>query len=418
MVKELFKFIKSSPTAFHTVESVIKILSANGFSELCEGEEFKMTDGGRYFVKRNGSSLIAFVYKRDARGFMICAAHSDTPALKVKTSGEKCGAYTRLSVERYGGLINYSWLDRPLSIAGRIVVKNGCGIESRLVDIDSDVAVIPSLAIHLNRSVNDSASFNPAVDLLPLLAGKEGGVMEFIAEKAGVATDDILNYDLFLYNREEGKTVGMKGEFILSTRLDDLECVYAATEAFVSSSKSESIPVLAIFDNEEVGSETKQGAASGFLYDTLSRLTDSVDSALYNSFIVSADNAHALHPNHPELSDADNAPILNGGVVIKQNANQKYATDAVSDSIFREICKRAGAKTQTYYNRADLPGGSTLGSIANTRVSALTVDIGLPQLAMHSATETAGASDLSELVKALVEFYSTSINRCGDKIKF
>ena len=418
MCNELFDFIKESPTAFHTVESVAKILSVNGFSELCEGAEFNMVDGGRYFVKRNGSSLIAFVYKNGARGFMISAAHSDTPSLKIKTSGEKRGAYTRLSVERYGGLINYSWLDRPLSIAGRVVVKTNSGIESRLVNIDSDVAVIPSLAIHLNRSVNDSASFNPAVDLLPLLAGKDGGVMEFIAEKTGVLPSDIISHDLFLYNREEGRVIGINGEFILSPRLDDLECVYAAARAFVNSSPTSSIPVLAIFDNEEVGSETKQGAASGFLYDILSRLTDSLDTALYNSFIVSADNAHALHPNHPELSDADNAPLLNGGIVIKQNANQKYATDAVSDAVFREICTRAGAKTQTYYNRADLPGGSTLGSIANTRVSALTVDIGLPQLAMHSATETAGAGDLSELIKALTEFYGTSIKRIGDKIEF
>lgn len=421
MVNELLNFIKKSPSPYHTVCTAKDMLLSAGYTEIFESENWNLSDGGKYFVIRNGTSLIAFRVRKNANGFMIVASHSDSPSFRLKMTPELSGAYVRLEVEKYGGMIYYSWLDRPLSLAGRVVVKNDCGIESRLVNIDRDFAVIPSLAIHMNRSVNDGYKFNPAVDLLPVVGSGQalGSVMRELAKEAGVAEDDIISHDVFLYNREEGRVIGADGEYILSPRLDDLECVFGSLKAFLSSRECQSIPVFAVFDNEEVGSETKQGAASTFLVDVLSRIAgEKYHMMLDSSFMVSADNAHAKHPNHPELSDADNAPVMNGGIVIKWNANQKYATDGISDALFRTVCDRVGAKTQRYYNRADMLGGSTLGSISNTKVSVPTVDIGLAQLAMHSASETAGSEDILYLVKALTEFYSVSIQKIGRKIVF
>ena len=422
-VNGLFDFIKNSPSAYHAVDSVKKMLDAEGYTELYECDRWKLNVDGKYYVIRNGTSIIAFRTVRDARGFMITASHSDAPAFRVKTTAESVGAYTRLEVEKYGGMIYYTWLDRPLSVAGRVLVRTPDGMESMLVNIDEDLLTIPSLAIHLNRGVNDGAKFNPAKDLLPLytMNGAKGDLMASVAERLGVSASDILSHDLFLYNRDEGKRIGKAGEFILCPRLDDLGCVYTSAVAFLNADSSRSVPVLAIFDNEEVGSETKQGAASTFLYDTLLKISGgdfALAVALENSFMVSADNAHAKHPSSPEMSDPDNAPVLNGGVVIKYNANQRYATDGLSDAFFRTVCQRAGAKVQTYCNRADLPGGSTLGSISNTKVSVPTVDIGLPQLAMHSANETAGAYDIECMVTALTEFYSSSLLKKGTKVYF
>lgn len=417
----LFKFIKNSPSAFHTVASVKERLVADGYTELCEGSAWSLVDGGKYFVTRNGSSIIAF-RKCEARGFIITASHSDSPAFRVKASGESTlGTYTKLPVERYGGMILYSWFDRPLSIAGRVVVRTDDGIAVKLLNVDRDLLVIPSVAIHLNRSVNEKFSPNPAQDLIPLLSagGERVELGKLIANELGVKADDVISHDLFLYTRDDGRTVGANGELLLSPRLDDLECVYSSLEAFLDSKEQGMIPVLAVFDNEEVGSDTKQGAASTFLFDTLSRIYPERDeylAALASSYMVSADNAHAKHPNHPELSDADNTPTVNGGVVVKFNANQKYTTDSVSAAIFTEACRKAGVKYQTYYNRADMPGGSTLGSIANTKVSISTVDVGLPQLAMHSAVETAGAYDLLDMIAVLTRLYSSNIDAEGDKI--
>ena len=422
-INGLFEFIKSSPDAYHAVNSVKEMLDKEGYTELYESERWKLAVDGKYYVIRNGSSIIAFRTVKDARGFMITASHSDSPSFRVKTTAETVGAYTRLEVEKYGGMIYYTWLDRPLSVAGRVVVRTQSGVKTRLVDLDTNLLTIPSLAIHLNRGVNDGAKFNPAKDLLPLytMDGGKGDLVTTIADELSVSPSDILSHDLFLYNRDEGKRIGKNGEFILCPRLDDLGCVYASTVAFLNSSATGSLPVLAVFDNEEVGSETKQGAASTFLRDTLARITGTEASlavALENSFMVSADNAHAKHPSSPEMSDPDNAPVLNGGIVIKYNANQRYTTDGLSDAIFRSICERAGVKVQTYCNRADLPGGSTLGSISNTRVSVSTIDIGLPQLAMHSANETAGAEDVDAMIAALTELYSSSIAKKGTNIYF
>ncbi len=415
---ELFDFIKRSPTAYHAVDSVCSELKKCGFTEIYEGDAPKLVDGKGYFVKRNGSSLIAFRYKGCADGFMIAASHSDSPAFRLKATPERVSAYTSLDVERYGGMILYSWLDRPLSLAGRLLVSEDGMIESRLVNIDADIAVIPSVANHLNRGVNEGYAFNPAKDMLPLVASADGAdIISKLAAAADVDKENVVSHDVFLYNREDGRVVGANGEFILSPRLDDLECLFASLRAFLSAGDGDSCPVLAVFDNEEVGSATKQGAASGFLRDTLALIAgESLSKMLNNSFMVSADNAHAKHPNHPELSDAQNAPLLNGGIVIKWNANQRYATDGMSDAVFREICKRAGARVQTYYNRADMLGGSTLGSISDTVVSVPTVDIGLAQLAMHSSVETAGAEDLCEMIKALKVLFESSLEKRGERI--
>ena len=417
-VNKLIDFIKASPTAHHTVDTVKRALVAEGYTEVYENDRKSFADGGKHFVIRGGSSIIAF--KGQGDGFMICASHSDSPCFKVKEelSGAK---YTRLATEKYGGMIHYTWLDRPLSVAGRLVVKTEGGVKSVLVNIDKPALVIPSVAIHLNRGVNDGYKLNPATDLLPLLgmADAKGELMSILASQAGVSTDDIISHDLYLYNAEEGRVLGIKDELVLAPRIDDLGCVYASLRAFLDAPECDNVSVLAVFDNEEVGSETKQGAASTFLDMTLRAIAGKCDrysEMLYNSFMVSADNAHAIHPNHPELYDSTNAPVLGGGVVVKYNANQRYTTDAVSDGIFSSLATRSGVRLQRFSNRADMVGGSTLGSISNTRVSVSTVDIGLPQLAMHSANETCAVSDLADMVKVLTKLYSSSITRRGDEI--
>lgn len=417
----LFNFINASPTAYHAVDNVAKALVSDGYTELSEGSEWNLVTGEKYFVKRNGTSIIAFRKGKTGAGFMIGASHSDSPSFRLKLSTDMSGDYTRLDTERYGGMINYTWLDRPLSLAGRVSVRTENGIRNALVNIDKDIAVIPSLAIHFNRTVNDGYKFNPAKDLLALVGSgdKKGSVLSLVAEELSVNAEDIISHDLFLYNRESAKTVGVCGEYILAPRLDDLECVFASLSGFLSAKETDATPVLAVFDNEEVGSETKQGAASTFLYDVLSRIANNSSEyykSLSNSFMVSADNAHAKHPNFPELSDSQNAPLMNNGVVIKHNASQRYATDGVSDAVFSEICKRSEVPTQHFYNRADMPGGSTLGSISNTVVSIPTVDIGLAQLAMHSSTELAGANDPDRLADAFKAFYSTSLSVEGDSV--
>ncbi len=421
-VNELIDFIKKSPTAYHTVKSVKEALVAAGFSEVYESDPAAFSDGGNHFVIRDGSSVIAFKGRSNNGGFMITASHSDSPCFKIKN--ELSGAAnTRLATEKYGGMIHYTWLDRPLSVAGRVVVKTEEGIKTVLVDIEKAALTIPSVAIHLNRGVNDGYKFNPATDLLPLvgMSNAKDALMNAIADKAGVSIEDIISHDLFLYNAEEGRIIGINDDLLLSPRIDDLGCVYASLRAFLDAPVSDNaVAVLAVFDNEEVGSETKQGASSTFLDMTLSAIAGSKENysrMLYNSFMVSADNAHALHPNHPELYDSSNVPILGGGVVVKYNANQRYTTDAVSDAIFSTLADRAGIKLQKFSNRADMVGGSTLGSISNTRVSVSTIDIGLPQLAMHSATETAAVSDLNDMVKVLTKLYSSATVKQGDTVK-
>ena len=418
MVQKLFRFLDESPTCYHAAANAKAALTAAGAVELRESEQWKLEKGTLYVVERGDSALVAFrVPEGPFHGFLMAAAHSDSPTFKVRETAEaaSAGNTLRLSVEPYGGGVWRGWLDRPLSVAGRVVVRKGDRLVSRLVNIDRDLLVIPGVAIHMDRSVNKGAELNPAVDLLPLLGcGKEPGAFrKLIAEAAGVREEHLLSTELFLYPRTKAVQTGLNGEFIVSPRLDDLQCVFGCLEGFLAAKPGGSLPVLAVFNNEEVGSNTRQGADSTFLTDVLERIahgcgldSDAWKAAIANSFMVSADNAHAIHPAHPEYADKGEFPVLGGGIVIKYNANQRYTTDAVSGAVFQAICQEAGVPVQRYSNRADLPGGSTLGNISTAHLSVPTVDIGLPQLAMHSVCETAGAADTDLLVKAMTAYFS------------
>lgn len=418
MVQKLFRFLDESPTCYHAAANAKAALTAAGAVELRESEQWKLEKGTLYVVERGDSALVAFrVPEGPFHGFLMAAAHSDSPTFKVRETAEaaSAGNTLRLSVEPYGGGVWRGWLDRPLSVAGRVVIRQGDRLVSRLVNIDRDLLVIPGVAIHMDRSVNKGAELNPAVDLLPLLGcGKElGAFRKLIAEAAGVREEHLLSTELFLYPRTKAVQTGLNGEFIVSPRLDDLQCVFGCLEGFLAAKPGGSLPVLAVFNNEEVGSNTRQGADSTFLTDVLERIahgcgldSDAWKAAIANSFMVSADNAHAIHPAHPEYADKGEFPVLGGGIVIKYNANQRYTTDAVSGAVFQAICQEAGVPVQRYSNRADLPGGSTLGNISTAHLSVPTVDIGLPQLAMHSVCETAGAADTDLLVKAMTAYFS------------
>lgn len=421
---KLLDFIQASPSCFHVVDNFAKMLDGLGYTELLPHEPWQINRGGRYYTVKNASSIIAFrVPEGTPTGFTMAAAHSDSPTFKVKENPEKCdGTYVQLNTEKYGGMLIAPWFDRPLSVAGRIVVKDGDKLKVKLVNIDRDLLVIPNVAIHMNRTANDGIKYNPAVDTLPLFGSKDasGGFMSLVAEAAGVSVDDILGTDLFLYCRGRGDLLGANGEFVLSPKLDDLECALGCMQGFLDADASSAVPVCCVFDNEEVGSATKQGAASSFLRDTLRRICLSLglgeeryQMMLEKSFLVSADNAHAKHPNHPEYADAGNCPVINGGVVIKYNANQHYTTDAVSSAMFKKVCLDAGVKVQCFANRSDMAGGGTLGSIANVLAPVKTVDIGLAQLAMHSPWETAGAEDFDSLCDVMRSYFSRSVSLDG-----
>ena len=412
-IRGLRAFLDASHSHCHTLAYLRDMLEGEGYVRLPERAEWKLTSGGKYYAQRGGTALAAFrLPEEPAIGFLMSASHCDRPCFQVKENFELNGAYLRLAVERYGGQILHTWLDRPLSIAGRVTVETETGVESRLVDIDRDLLLIPSVAIHMNRQVNDGYKWNPAVDMLPLLGGKDAAG-KLLAELEQQAGGRILGHDLYLYIRQRSSVWGMEQEYISSAALDDLECVWGCTRGFLKAAPSEMVPVLCVFDSEEVGSGSVQGAGSTLLTDVLERICHglgwNLKRMLAQSFMVSADNAHALHPNHPELADPTNAPVLGGGVVIKRSASLSYCTDGVSEAVFRKICEKAGVNTQSYRNRADIPGGSTLGRISLAHVSVPTVDIGLAQLAMHSCYETAAVSDAADLVTAMTAYYGTTL---------
>ena len=432
--EELFSFLDHSPNAFFAVRNMCDLLSGAGMTRLYEGTPWKLEAGKGYFVTRNDSAVIAFkIPKLDYTGFQMMASHCDSPVFKIKTNAEISvdQRYVKLNVEKYGGMLCAPWLDRPLSVAGRVVVRTKDGIETRLVNVERDLMIIPNLAIHMDRQVNDGHKFNAQVDMLPLFCEKgeeKDAFLGLIAAEADVPAGDILDTDLFLYNRMPAVSLGLNGEFIASGRLDDLQCAFASLKGFLESAPADSVAVHCVFDNEEVGSGTKQGAASTFLKDTLRRINSAAGRteeeylmSIASSFLVSADNAHAVHPNFAEKTDPTNRPYLNKGIVIKYSANQKYTTDAVSGAIMRAICQEADVPCQTFANRSDMLGGSTLGNIAQSQVALNTVDIGLPQLAMHSPYETAGAKDTAYLIAAAKVLFSSSVEGTGDgnyKLKF
>ncbi len=416
-ISALASFLDKSVSSYHAIAALSEKLKQEGYALLSEKDQWNLLPGGKYYMMRNDTALIAFRVPNAApKGFLLTASHSDRPGFKVKENPELKNAYIRLAVERYGGMLMSTWLDRPLSIAGRVLVETENGVETKLVNIDRDLLLIPNVAIHMNRQANDGYKWNPASDMLPLFSGKEavGKFAKLLEEAAG---GTVLGHDLSLYIRQKASVWGCDEEFISSAALDDLACAWCCTQGFLKASESENMPVLCVFDNEEVGSSSLQGADSDLLEVVLERICTALDlnknQMLAQSFMLSADNAHAIHPNHPEFADPNNAPVVNGGVVLKFNANQRYTTDGVSAAIFRKICGKANVPVQTYCNRADLAGGSTLGNISLTHVSVPSADIGLPQLAMHSSFETAGTKDAIYMEEALTAFYSTTLT-CED----
>lgn len=418
----LFDFINSTPTPYHAVENIKRSLLERGYTELYESEEWTLTPGAGYFVTRGGSAIIAFIASAAPCGFNIAASHSDSPAFIVKELGERVGAYSRLDTEPYGGVVLSTWLDRPLSLAGRVVLATDKGIEPRLVALDKTL-VIPSVAPHIKQDA-PSAPLNAAVDMPPLYSLDTSGdaLRRDVAEALGVDAETILSSDLILYSSAPAMMAGRDNELVLAPRLDDLSCVWASLEALLGAAPSASVPVLAVFNNEEVGSQSMMGADSTFLRDTLLRIAGSEDALMRMvpaSFILSCDNGHALHPAHPELSDANNSPLLGKGVTLKYNANHRYTTDGLSEGVLRRIADKRGIALQIYANRADIRGGTTLGALATTRVSALAADVGVPQLGMHSAVETAALSDIEAMCELISALYSSEIipSKDGYEIK-
>ncbi len=431
--KDLCKFIEESPSMFHTAASIEKILSDKKFTLLKEKDQWDLKPGQGYFVKRNNSSVIAFVIPEtlDSYHFQMSASHTDSPTFKIKAIPELTGPadYLKLNVEAYGGMIDSTWLDRPLSIAGRVLVDTGNALESRLFYLDEDVLTIPNVPIHFNRQVNDGQAFNNQIDLAPLFSCgemKKGSFDQMVADQLKVDVKDIKGKDLFLVNRQKGIVWGYKDEFVSSPKLDDLECAYSTLQGFLAGDHKNKIDVYCCFDNEEVGSNTKQGAMSTFLKDTLRRINDALGKseqdyyrAIAASFLVSADNGHAVHPNHPEKTDEANAVFMNKGPIIKEAANQKYTTDAFSRAVFVKILEKAGVPYQCFANRSDIVGGSTLGNLSNTQVSVHAVDIGLAQLAMHSSFETGGSKDPYWLFEGMKQYYNTNLQIDGaDQVTF
>ena len=426
-VNEFLEFLKDSKTAFHAAKNIEDILIKNNFIKLSENEKWNLEKGKRYFLTRNNASVLAFSIPSNLNelSYNITAAHLDSPTFKLKPNfkmDEK--RFNRLNTEVYGGPIFNTWMDRGLDIAGRVFIKENGKIKPVLFSFDKPVALIPNLPIHYNRGVNKGVELNPQIDLVPLIADKNNidvNLLDEIAKKFNVGKNDILSFNLYLSLLERGYLAGINNDFIMAPQIDNLECSFALMKSLIESKNNKSINVMALFDSEEIGTSTRDGAGSTLLKDALERISFNLGLnqeehkiALANSFIISADNAQGYHPNYPSKYDPTNASYLNSGIVIKNAARGSYTTDALSSAYFKEICVNAKAKYQDNTNRSDVPGGSTLGAISLGLVSIPSVDIGLAQLAMHSSFETAGASDLEDLVKAIKEFYNSHLTNNKD----
>lgn len=428
-LKDLMDFLDKGLTCYQAVKELEERFTENGFEKLSEKKLWELEQGKSYYAVRNDSSLMAFRIPscdiKDIKGFHIYAAHSDSPAFKLKDSPEmvKEGSYVGINVEKYGGMILSAWMDRPLTIAGRVCVEKNSELVSYPIQLKDNICMIPNLAIHMNREMNNGVALNPQTDMIPLLMMKPEGDMQTVnamlarelTRQTGeqYCEEDILASDLFVENSQKAVLAGADDEFIMSARYDDLACAFAGMKAMLEAKSDRYINVLAIFDNEEVGSLTRQGADSTFLKDTLENIADAlgVTAAVFRtwkaeSFLVSADNAHACHPNQGGEADPVNRPYLNKGIVLKYHGSQKYATDACSAAFVKRICKKQNIPCQTYTNRSDIPGGSTLGNLAMAQVSMAAADIGLPQLAMHSAYETAGTKDIEYLLCFAAAFFN------------
>ena len=427
MVNGIAELIRRSPSPYHVPAVIRGMLLQSGFSEKKETEVWSLAPGGSYFTVRNGSSILSFrMPEKEIRAFYIIASHGDSPTFQIKPDPEtESEGLIRLNVEKYGGMLCSTWFDRPLGIAGRILFRDGDAVRETLIAPDKDLLMIPSLAIHMRRGEEKNASgdgINVQKEMLPVFAqesaeGDGHAFLRLIASEAGCRREDLLGTDISLVCRSRASVWGENGEFFSSPKLDDLACCYTSLDGFLRAAPREHVCLVhAVFNNEEVGSRTRQGAESTFLADVIGRIAECAGmshqercAAIAGSMMVSADNAHAVHPNYPEKADPVCRPRLNGGIVLKYHAGQKYTTDAVSAACFRMICDRHGIPYQTFVNRSDMQGGSTLGNIANTQVSLSTVDIGLPQLAMHSAYETCGTADLSAMADFAAWFYQEEL---------
>ena len=428
MLDDLFEFLQEGVTPWHAAATAAAWLDAAGFARLEEADYWNLEPGKGYYILRNGSAVVAWRIPDHAiGGWRITASHSDAPGWKIKSDAVTNDGCRRLSVEGYGGMIMSSWLDRPLTVAGRVLVRTEDGVETRLVHFDRDLLVIPSLAIHMQRDVNKGHEYNPQIDMQPLWGPADSRTLtDLLCEELGVAAEDILDRDLQLVTRQAPALIGPDGQYFMAPRIDDLECAATTLLGFIDAAAetdSACAPVWAMLDNEEVGSSSRQGAESSFLRDVLDRILEAIPHsaqmehrALANSFMLSADNGHATHPNFAAKSDPAAPVRLGGGVVLKYNASQKYTTNALSGGIFRAICEKAGVPVQTFTNRADEPGGSTLGNLQSHSLPIPMADIGLAQLAMHSAVETAAVADAESMVKAVAAFYRVHLRALGDGV--
>ena len=415
--KNFFKFIEHSTCCFTCVDVIRNKLIQKGYTQLYENEKWVLNKS-KYFVIRNDASIIAFnIGKNYKQCFNIICSHNDTPGFYLKPMGEIYEYnYLKVNVAPYGGILNYSWMDRPLSIAGRIIYKEGNKLKKKIINLNEPLCVIPSQAIHQNSSANSNLDLDKQIDLIPIISlSKAKNIIKTILDKYtnNDFSNSIIDYDLFLYNVDKPKYIGVNKEMILSPRLDDLSCTYALVESFIENNNDDNINVMCIFNSEEIGSLTKEGADSSLLIDVLKRISSSINLdisiALSNSLIISADNSHALHPNHPDKSDVNSKGFLNNGILISREPDT--TTDSISASIFKEICKKANVPYQDYTACNDISSGSTLSGLCISHVSSDSIDIGIPQLAMHSANELIGTDDLYYLYRAFKEFYNVYIQK-------
>ena len=423
--KLLLDLFNNSYNEYFAISNIKKLLDENGFICLLENEKYEISLGKSYYILRDGSSIIAFKVpeKLDELYFKIVASHSDSPVLKIKENPTVIeNGYNKLKVEKYGGMIVSSWLDKPLGIAGRVCYKNGNAITTRLVNFPTNL-IIPNVAIHQNRDINNGFIYNPQIDLLPILGLGNNDLFKELLDSTKNNEEEILSYDLNLYNKEKAVLGGINNEFIYSPKEDNLVSAYISILSLISSISYDGISLGVVFNNEEVGSSSLNGADSDFLATNLKRISkslgfsnDELSRALVKSYLVSLDNAHAIHPNHPEMSDNKNNCLINEGVVIKHNSNMLYTSEAISTAIIKLIASKENISLQTFFNRADARGGSTLGNISLTHVSIRSVDLGIPQLAMHSNYEVMGSKDTINAYKLLKALFNSKIKIEGENV--
>lgn len=423
--ENMLDFIYESPTQFNAVAVSAEILEKNGFEKLNPKENWKLEVGKKYYTTKNSSALVAFKVNSDEvekEGFRIIGSHTDSPGFRIKPNAEmeSCGAYIKLNTEGYGGMILSTWLDRPLAMAGRVFLRGENPFKplEKIVNINKPVCIIPNLAIHMNRSINDGYKYNKQTDMLPLVGlineqlEKDNYMVKLLASELNVEIEEIIDFDIFLYEYEKGCFTGANEEFISTGRLDNLSMYYSSVEALLDSDSKSGISIAVGFDNEEVGSSTKQGADSNMLLNILERICISLGKdrqqffeAIENSFIISSDLAHAVHPNVNSMADPTNRPVMGKGPVIKVHAGQAYTSDGYSISVYKEICRECGVEYQEFVNKSDQRGGSTIGPISSTHIDIPSVDIGAPILSMHSIRELGCSEDFYNTYKTFVKFY-------------